>query len=667
MPTTRRCPPPQVGSITDPVSGRVIQLYYGSDSHCTPPTGYDQTVGPNLLCQIAFWDGTTTNLYYSNGMLAAVVNPGAPNPEITQFSYTGGLLSDIESPLAEDWQAAVTGRTPALATTHIAYNWVAAATGTAVGNIRPSATSVSQTAPPARSIPLVASVTAPSPDGVSPTRASDTYAYVGTNETTVHIAGLTTQVDRDVTYDPTGRLLNDTTATGQTSTTVWDAQSRDLPVSSADAAGRVTTTIYDWAMRVTDTYGPAPASCFQASGFPVASPPASCGQIPHTHTGIDTDTSGKRISGLQASIWSSSVNQSGAPTSRSTAQPGSVNTAAGGSQQFTGEVALPPGVDTFNATVGDKANDGVRVTVDGASVLDRWTTERQAILGDTPTDYWRLGDTAGSTSAANQISGGPAATAASSVTFGAAGPGPVDTSTAVATNGGYGVALPSALISGATTPTLELWFKTSLPGSLFGYQAVAPVGTPSAGYVPALYIGSDGELNGEFWNGVSPIKTSYTVDDGKWHDVILSTTSSGQTLYLDGNTIGSLAGAVAGLTMTYNQIGAAYQGGWPDASGGSATTWYGCTCSFADAAFYTHPLNSNQAAAHYAAGTATLTGTIPITFAAAPTIAANSVASCAALGAAHDPHRLPQSVGGVELQHQRNDRQHDGGDSAFGL
>ena len=57
------------------------------------------------------------------------------------------------------------------------------------------------------------------------------------------------------------------------------------------------------------------------------------------------------------------------------------------------EIALnTAGTYTFNATVGDKANDGIRLFIDGQPVIDRWNTIRQAVLADTPADYWRLGD-----------------------------------------------------------------------------------------------------------------------------------------------------------------------------------------------------------------------------------------------------------------------------------
>src|SRR5262249_8521261 len=96
------------------------------------------------------------------------------------------------------------------------------------------------------------------------------------------------------------------------------------------------------------------------------------------------------------------------------------------------------------------------------------------------------------------------------------------------------VALPNGLISSRTVLTLELWFRTTGGGVLFGYQNTAYPAGPS-NYVPALYVGTDGKLRGQFYNGVAaPIATAGTVNNGGWHHVALVGNVTTQSMYLDG-------------------------------------------------------------------------------------------------------------------------------------
>jgi alpha-tubulin suppressor-like RCC1 family protein len=123
------------------------------------------------------------------------------------------------------------------------------------------------------------------------------------------------------------------------------------------------------------------------------------------------------------------------------------------------------------------------------------------------------------------------------------------------------VTLPDNLIHNRTTLTVELWFKTKAGGVMFGYQAGAVGATGSR--VPALYVGTDGKLHGEFWMGsVNPITSATTVNDGKWHHVALVGAVDTQTLYLDGVAVGTLPGTISHLNMANNQIGTG-TGGWP--------------------------------------------------------------------------------------------------------
>ena len=85
-------------------------------------------------------------------------------------------------------------------------------------------------------------------------------------------------------------------------------------------------------------------------------------------------------------------------------------------------------------------------------------------------------------------------------------------------------------------------------------------------YDPVLYIGTDGKLYGEWWNGaVGPAVSTSPVNDGIWHHAILTATTSSQTLTLDGVTQQTITGATSfQFTPTNLTFGAGYIGGnWP--------------------------------------------------------------------------------------------------------
>jgi hypothetical protein len=131
------------------------------------------------------------------------------------------------------------------------------------------------------------------------------------------------------------------------------------------------------------------------------------------------------------------------------------------------------------------------------------------------------------------------------------------------------VDLPPDLIWSRTILTIEGWFETTTRGVLFGYQNAPPVGSPSA-WVPIFYVGFDGRLYGEVWDGaVHPIASSSPVNDGRWHHVALVAQGTGQSLYLDGALVGTLAGQVNHVNMRYNRIGLGHvASNWPSAGSG---------------------------------------------------------------------------------------------------
>ncbi|MQY06206.1 hypothetical protein ACRB68_42920 [Actinomadura sp. RB68] len=236
---------------------------------------------------------------------------------------------------------------------------------------------------------------------------------------------------------------------------------------------------------------------------------------------------------------------------------------------------------------------------------------RTAVLDDRPESYWRLGesegDAAGSEIAVNL---GKDRGAYKNVTLLTPGAPQSSGNTAATFNGSSSsVDLPKGIVKKSRDAAIELWFKanpTGTGGPLIGYQDKA-LGTAATKGVPLLYHGSDGRLRGQFWNGtIAPITSSKTVNDGKWHHVVLSSMGATQTLYLDGAVAGTTTNPASTdiSALTYNQIGAANvhsPASWPG-WGGSAERHYNGAID--EVSVYAHPLGAAAVADHYGYGAA---------------------------------------------------------------
>ena len=135
---------------------------------------------------------------------------------------------------------------------------------------------------------------------------------------------------------------------------------------------------------------------------------------------------------------------------------------------------------------------------------------------------------------------------------------------------------------------LSIWFKTKTAGGVLASVQASPLssgGTISTGYNPFMYIGSNGLLYAEFWNGsVDPLASTSKVDDGAWHHAVLSSPyvkipapdggtcpaygcwASQETLTLDG-VQQAVSGDATQVGVTWGNLdfGSGYLGGgWPN-------------------------------------------------------------------------------------------------------
>lgn len=104
-------------------------------------------------------------------------------------------------------------------------------------------------------------------------------------------------------YDTLLRTNKETDLTGKSTLTAWDSV-KDLQLSTTDATGLMSTTIYDPDDRPIDSYGPAPSSWFGSDRRPTTS---YASQVPRTSTGFDEGINGPAVTYMAIKQRTSSV------------------------------------------------------------------------------------------------------------------------------------------------------------------------------------------------------------------------------------------------------------------------------------------------------------------------------------------------------------------------
>ncbi len=150
--------------------------------------------------------------------------------------------------------------------------------------------------------------------------------------------------------------------------------------------------------------------------------------------------------------------------------------------------------------------------------------------------------------------------------------------------------------------SFESWFKTASGGVILGQQTGVPF-TGASGWVPAIYVGTDGKLRAEvFWDGhPDPLASTQSVADNVFHHLAVTYDGTNETLYLDGRRVDSRPFSQVSYASSYKyQLGVGYTGGYPGANGG----WYAFGGLIDEPALYNRALSATEVAAIYAAGAA---------------------------------------------------------------
>jgi RHS repeat-associated protein len=549
-------------------ASRAVDLVYGGQAGCPSATGF--TAAPlNMLCRITYtgFGGGSTDLYYSNGHLARIVNPGG---ETTDFGYDGtGKLVSLRDPLTND--LITSGVIPAA-----------------------EAGSDNHKTVIEYSNDDVFTLTAPVADATSP-RASHVYlsaheAYVR-RSAKVYVTGLLSDQSkpaREVTLDAAGHATRDIDAAGIVTDQEWDMVNDRLTKSVR--GGLQTTYFYDAAGRLTDTYGPAAPTEFVTQG-------ANKGRsttAPHSTTSYD-----EGMAGLGAAWYANAAleqtpkhhTMSSGQESWAGGSPSASIPVDGFSGRLTGDVDLPV-AGSYGFSVDGTEHS--RVFVDDQPVIDRWERYADVVRKDKPITHWRLGETGAN---ATDASG-------NGHTGSYGGSRQQDQPSALVGDSDRGAFFTEANVAGSWSRpeddfAVEAWVRPAvtheidpLRGGTHGTSgqryAFAPEwrGGMTAG--AGVSIGANGVTVYEHGDGYMPAVAQYNAPITGWTHVVVNYVSRRPFIYVNGNLVAS--GEVSPRTHVYG----------PVVAGGHSYGYY--SGGIDEVAFYNAPLTERAIKGHYQGG-----------------------------------------------------------------
>jgi hypothetical protein len=187
-------------------------------------------------------------------------------------------------------------------------------------------------------------------------------------------------------------------------------------------------------------------------------------------------------------------------------------------------------------------------------------------------------------------------------------PGKVGTGFSFSGSGDDYIALPANIFpmpvsgQGSAPFSFEAWFQTTNGGVMLGQQDLPPFNSDLGGYVPAIYVGTNGLLYVQmFWATSPQITTTNLVNDGLFHHLVVTYDGTQERLYLDGALLGITPLTQQGYSSAYYyEIGTGYTGGWDGTTG----DWFPFTGIIDEPSLYTRALTSAEVVSLFNSGSA---------------------------------------------------------------
>lgn len=227
------------------------------------------------------------------------------------------------------------------------------------------------------------------------------------------------------------------------------------------------------------------------------------------------------------------------------------------------------------------------------------------VLGDSPTSYWKLNESAGPTFADATSGGNPAVAEVmnnnglyeGTVTLNQSGA--LSDDAAVAFDGSTSYVTNLIQYTNPTPYSVEIWFKTASGytkgGKLIGFGS-SQTGSSSS-YDRHIYMTNAGKLVfGQYPGSLVTITSSSSYNDGNWHYAVGTYNGSTMVLYVDGVSVGSTSSGSPQNFNGYWRIGYDNLNGWP-----SAPSSYFFSGSLDEPAVYNFALTATQVGNHYSA------------------------------------------------------------------
>ncbi|MBN6055270.1 hypothetical protein JYK22_25260 [Nonomuraea sp. RK-328] len=221
---------------------------------------------------------------------------------------------------------------------------------------------------------------------------------------------------------------------------------------------------------------------------------------------------------------------------------------------------------------------------------------RSGVLNTDPVGYWRLGEATGTTAEDVGTSGGDATY--QGVTLAQQGALTGTSDTAAKFGPGAVVKLPSHTIARlGDQMSVEAWFKTSQSGVILAAGTGESSGVAKGAMV---YVGTDGKLRGSLDAVTAPITSAQQVNNDQWHHVVLTVSGANQTMFLDGQQVGTMTGQVTAWRQ-FASVGNGVTDPAKSPAVPSTSQAFPFQGTIDEVAVYGAPLTAAEVAGHYAA------------------------------------------------------------------